>query len=86
MSTELKTRSKGYELTRNGLPNGAVGVTVRNGSVNVPLNRADIETMFATDNWQWLDTLNLLDETLALLKVDLAEFQLTDGGKGMESV
>lgn len=87
MSTELKSRSKGYNLTRfaKGGP-GNMGLAIGRGYNQPSLNTdlVEIEEMFTSDDFSRLDLLDLLDETVALLKVDLAQFALTKG-KGMEA-
>ena len=89
MSTELKTRSKGYSLTRFSMAasTGNVAVQVSTG-YNKPymsLMVQEIEAMFANDDFARVaDPLNLLEETVERLKLDLAQFALTKG-KGMEA-
>ena len=91
MSTDLKSRSKAYELTRvalGGIGNGIgnVGVVVSRGynKPAITLSAFDIQTACATGDWSALDVLDLLDETLSLLTYDLAVFALTKGD-GMEA-
>lgn len=90
MSTELKTRSKAYVMTRVSLVGGKVGVWVGHGGyggVSRTLSIPDIEEMFfrleeGSFNGLRRD-LMLPDETLPLLQLDLAMFVITKG-EGME--
>lgn len=87
MATELKARSKGYELTRVGFPMGEVGIIVSVGGWNGrsrTFSREEMDGLFASGDWKQVEDLNLLAETVELLKVDFAEFLLSNGGKGME--
>lgn len=87
MSTELKSRSKGYNLTRfaKGGP-GNMGLAIGRGWNQPSLNTdlVEIEEMFRTGDFSRLDLLGLLDETVELLKVDIAQFSITKGN-GMEA-
>ena len=87
MSTELKSRSKAYNLLRYcaGAEHGAavhVSQTTPFG-YGRGLTVADIAEMFRDPSGSQLaelqEQLDLLDETMERLRVDLAEFALTGG-------
>lgn len=87
MSTELKSRSKGYSLTRVALRGiGRMGVAIGTGwnKPSLTLSTEEIEGMFADNDFSRLDLLDLLDETVERLTLDLAQFALTKGN-GMEA-
>lgn len=85
MSTDLKSSSKAYNLTRVATRVGPA-ITVGKGwnQQSATFSVADIEGMFANDDWHGVDSLNLLEETVERLKLDLARFAVTKG-KGMEA-
>lgn len=86
MSTELKSRSKAYELTRVSIGRGMVGVVVSQGwnRPSMTFSIPEIKETFASSFNRIQSDLNLLDETMPLLQADLAQFALT-GGNGMEA-
>jgi hypothetical protein len=85
MSTELKARSKAYNLTRVGLRGiGNVGVIVGTRHFDSTLSIPEIEQAFRADNWDIIQHFDLLEETVERLKLDLAQFALTKG-HGMEA-
>ena len=84
MSTDLKARSKAYTLLRTSLGNGQVGILVGTPSKGaMEFSIEDIERCFTFGEWQVLPQLGLFDETIELLKFDLAQFAVTCGD-GME--
>lgn len=87
MSTELKASSKAYDLTRVHVGMGCLGVAVGNVAVSglaITLSIPAIEAMIETADFSRVqDSLNLLDETMVLLKYDLARFVISKGN-GME--
>ena len=84
MSTDLKTRSKGYQLTRFSNGNGfSVQVSTAWDKPFAVMSVSEIRYAVGHKAWDALECLGLLDETLVLLKSDLVDFALT-GGKGME--
>lgn len=87
MSTDLKSRSKAYTLTRVGLRANHVGIVVSQGwnRPSLTLSIPEIEDMFRTGEFgPAIESLSLLDETIPLLRLDLAQFALTKG-HGMEA-
>jgi hypothetical protein len=82
MSTELKTRSTAYNLTRVALRGvGVVGVIVHSDHKfgETTLDKHDICAMFYGNDWRRVGFLDIPPESLTLLKLDLAEFALTGG-------
>lgn len=86
MSTELKSRSKAYNLTRVAIGAPDVGLVVGQGwnRPSVTLSIGEIEEMFASGDFtRATSMLDLLDESIERLKIDLAQFVMSKGN-GME--
>lgn len=86
MSTELKTRSKAYDLTR-AYTQGEIVVIISMDWTRpaITLTVSSIKSMFAEDNFSGVvEAMDLLDETVERLKLDLAQFALSKGD-GMEA-
>jgi hypothetical protein len=85
MSTDLTTRSTGYQMTRF-LRGNEFAVQVGTGwnRPYIVISVSEIRFALGHKAWEVLDNLNLLAETLVLLKSDLVDFALTNG-YGMEA-
>lgn len=84
MSTDLKSRSRGYSMTRFMRGDEfAVQVSTAWDKPFAVMSVSEIRYAVGHKTWDALECLSLLDETLVLLKSDLVDFALT-GGKGME--
>lgn len=87
MSTELKSRSRGYNLTRVAMKGiGNVGLAIGTGynKPAITLGMDEIKMMFVSRDFSRLNDLGLLDETINLLKLDIYAFSMTKG-HGMEA-
>lgn len=87
MSTDLKTRSKAYTLTRFAMRGPNLGLSIGMGwnKPAVCLSVTEIEQMFTDGDFSRITfILDLLDETMERLKLDLAQFVLSKGN-GMEA-
>lgn len=86
MSTDLKSRSKAYELTRVSLRGiGNVGVAVSHGSLSAcTFSIETIQAMFADNDFSRLAEMGFLEETVERLMLDLAQFAISKGD-GMEA-